>query len=91
MANEDAKPMKSHVEVVTKPIDAEAEAPKLPTIEASMYCMTIEEICAMIAGTLSMTANRNCIMRLTGCAPRMVSVRVFLADLTVSRLFDMFV
>jgi hypothetical protein len=53
--------------------------------------MTIEEICAMIAGTLSMTANRNCIMRLTGCAPRMVSIRVFLADLTVSRLFDMFV
>ena len=53
-------PLKSHVVVDTKPIDAEAFAPKLPTIAASMYCMTIEDNCAMIAGTLSCKVSLNC-------------------------------
>ena len=32
-------PQKSHVVVDTRPIDAEASAPRLPTIDASIYCM----------------------------------------------------
>ena len=48
-----ASPPKSHVEEDTRPIAAEPSAPSLPTIDASIYCMTIVEICARIAGILS--------------------------------------
>lgn len=51
------KPPKSHVVVVTNPMEAEASAPRLPTIEASIYCMTMEENWATTAGTLNHAAS----------------------------------
>ena len=33
-------------------MEADASAPKRPTMAASMYCMTIEVICAKMTGTL---------------------------------------
>ena len=36
-------PPKSHVVVETKPMEAAALAPKLPTMAASIYCMTMED------------------------------------------------
>ena len=53
-----SSPPKSHVVVDTKPIAAEASAPRLPTIDASIYCITIDDNCATTAGTLSITAKR---------------------------------
>ena len=47
------RPPKSQVVVETSPMDAAASEPRCPTIEASMYCMTIEEIWAKMAGRLS--------------------------------------
>ena len=52
VASEMHSPPASHVEVLTSPIDADASAPRLPAIAESMYCMTIELICASIAGIL---------------------------------------
>lgn len=46
-------PMNSQVVVDTSPMDAEALAPRLPTMAASMYCMVIDEICAMMEGRLN--------------------------------------
>ena len=46
-------PPMSHVEVLTRPIAAVASLPRLPTMAASMYCMTVEVISASIAGILS--------------------------------------
>ena len=43
-------PPNSHVEEDTKPIEALAPAPKTPTIAASIYCITISEICARMPG-----------------------------------------
>lgn len=37
-------PQNSQVVVETNPMEAAAFAPRLPTIEASMYCMAIEDI-----------------------------------------------
>ena len=54
------KPQNSHVVVDTNPMEAAAFAPKLPTIDASMYCMAIDDTCAMMAGTLRYTVKRNC-------------------------------
>ncbi len=53
-------PQNNHVVVDTSPIEAEAFAPKLPTIDASTYCMAIEDNCAIIAGTLRYAVNSNC-------------------------------
>ena len=47
------KPENNHVEVDTSPMDAEALAPRLPTMAASMYCITIDDNWATIAGILS--------------------------------------
>ena len=43
----------SHVVVDTRPIEAEQPAPSLPTIDASIYCMIIDDTCARIVGRLS--------------------------------------
>ena len=43
---------KTHVEDATSPIAAEGFSPKLPTMAASIYCIKIEEICAIAPGIL---------------------------------------
>ena len=53
-------PQNSHVVVEISPMEAAAFAPRLPTIEASIYCMAIEETCAIMAGTLRYAVRRNC-------------------------------
>ena len=53
-------PQNSHVVVETNPMEAAAFAPRLPTIEASIYCMAMEDTCAIIAGTLRYAVRRNC-------------------------------
>ena len=53
-------PQNSHVVVETKPMEAAAFAPRLPTIEASMYCMAMEDTCAMMAGVLRYMVRRSC-------------------------------
>jgi hypothetical protein len=47
-------PLISQVVVDTKPIDADAFAPSLPTIAESIYCMATVVICVSIAGMLSL-------------------------------------
>ena len=75
-------PQKSHVVVETKPIAADSSAPRLPTIAASIYCMTMEESCAIIAGTLNCTVRRNCWDRVIGLPSRIMarraSLRIFI-------------
>ena len=53
-------PQKSQVVVATRPMDAESAAPNCPTMEASMYCMTMLDSCEMIAGILSLAVRWNC-------------------------------
>ena len=53
-------PQKSQSVVDMSPMDADALAPRLPTIAASMYCMATVEICAMMAGTLSRAVSLSC-------------------------------
>ena len=65
------KPPNSHMVVDTNPIEAEASAPKLPTIDASIYCMTIDDNCATMAGTLSQNTNSNW-LRLVICWPLLI-------------------
>lgn len=43
----------THIEDATRPIEAEAFAPSEPTMAASIYCIIIEEICAITPGMLS--------------------------------------
>ncbi len=38
-----SNPQNSHVVVETRPMEAEASAPRLPTIEASIYCMAMAD------------------------------------------------
>ena len=49
VAREMHMPPSSQVEVDTRPMEAEALAPRLPTMAASMYCMAMELICARMA------------------------------------------
>ena len=44
------KPMSSHMQVETRPMEAPAAAPRCPTIDVSMYCISTEESWAMMAG-----------------------------------------
>lgn len=53
------KPENSHVLVDTSPMEADASAPRCPTMEASIYCITMEESWAITAGTLSSIARRS--------------------------------
>ena len=43
-------PISSHMHVDTRPMDAPAAAPRCPTIDVSMYCISTEESWAMMAG-----------------------------------------
>ena len=70
MPMEPQRPPKSQVVEATRPMAADPEAPRLPTMEASIYCMTTEEIWARIAGML----NRRIITESSG----MVRVSPFL-------------
>ncbi len=53
-------PPKSHVELDTSPIEADAPAPRLPAIEASVYCIITEVTCAIIAGILRKNTSCDC-------------------------------
>ena len=55
----DARPPSSHVVVSTRPMAAEARAPRCPTIEASMKNITVAEICARILGMERLTMRRS--------------------------------
>jgi hypothetical protein len=46
-------PPNSHIVVETIPIDADALAPRLPTIDASIYCIIIMDSWARMAGKLN--------------------------------------
>ena len=59
-------PPNSHVLEATSPMAAEASRPSCPTMAASMYCMTIDEICAKIAGKLSCNVSAVCCRRASG-------------------------
>src|SRR5699024_2686478 len=60
------RPLSSQVLLDTSPMAAEALAPRLPTMVASMYCMAVAEIWDSTAGMLR---------RMTACSwPRRVSV-----------------
>ena len=48
-------PPSSQVVLATRPMAAEALAPRLPTMVASIYCMAVEESCASTAGMLRRT------------------------------------
>ena len=45
-------PQNSHVVVDNNPMEADAFAPRLPTIEASIYCIAMEDNWAITAGAL---------------------------------------
>ena len=57
VAQADRLPQMSHVDVESRPLAADASAPRLPTIDASMYCMAMAEIGATIAGKLKSAVN----------------------------------
>ena len=69
-------PENSHVEVDTSPMEAEASAPRLPTMDASIYCMAMEENCAKMAGTLSNTVRCSCCRSVMGRFSRIRSRRL---------------
>ena len=50
----------SHEVDSVMPMAADASAPMLPTIDASIYCITMEVICAKIAGILKVTTSSSC-------------------------------
>ena len=54
-----SKPLNSHVDDSTSPIEADWRAPRLPTIEASMKNITVADICDRIDGTLSCAIKRS--------------------------------
>ena len=60
-------PQNSHRLLAIRPIEAEASAPSWPTMAVSIYCMTMLDSCAIIAGHDSFAANiRHCRL-LRGC------------------------
>ena len=80
-------PQNSHVEVDTSPMDADASAPRLPTMAASIYCITMYETCARTDGMLSLAVSSSCCRRLICLPSRMrasrasvLSVRDFILD-----------
>ena len=50
----------SHIVVSISPIEADACAPMLPTIDASMYCIIVVVSCARIAGVARNITSRAC-------------------------------
>ena len=65
-------PLNSQVEAATSPIDAESFAPNCPTIDASIYCIMIDDSCTIIAGILNRAARCNCWERVM-VAPFLIS------------------
>lgn len=63
LAIEMQSPLRSQVEVDTRPMEAEACAPKLPTMAESMYCIAMELSSARIAGTLRAITFPICTLR----------------------------
>jgi hypothetical protein len=55
MEHADVRPAKSHDADSTSPMDAEALAPRCPTIDASMKNMTVADSWARIDGILRLT------------------------------------
>ena len=60
-------PPMSQVEVDTRPMEADAFAPKLPTMAASIYCIAMELISARIAGMLRLITLSSCLLRSDLC------------------------
>ena len=82
-------PPKSHNVVETSPIDAESSAPRLPTMEASMYCMMMLESCAMMAGTLSEAVSSSCCRSVMGLPSRMRASRPSLLVCAIGWFFSL--
>ena len=57
----------------TRPMEADASAPRLPTIAASMYCITMEDSWANIAGKLNLS------VRLSLCE-KVIGLPSFICD-----------
>ena len=53
------------------PMEADASAPMLPTIDASMYCIMVVVSCARMAGVLSCSTSRACCPSVMGFFCRM--------------------
>ena len=53
-------PPSSHVLDDTRPMAAPSPGLRRPIMDASIYCITIPEICASIAGILSRTISESC-------------------------------
>ena len=62
----------SHVVVSIKPIDADASAPRLPTIDASIYCIIVVVSCAKMAGVAKLSTRRACWPRVIGLLLRIM-------------------
>ena len=77
VAQASVSPPKSHEVVETSPIEADASAPRLPTMDASMNCMRMEDSCEMMAGMLSCTVSFSCCPKVIGC-PFLTSSRSLL-------------
>ena len=66
-------PAKSHIVVDTSPIEAESSAPSRPTIEASIYCMSIDVNWASIAGIESRAVSRNSCFNVMALPSRIIA------------------
>ena len=74
-------PQNNHVVVETRPMAAASSAPRLPTIAASIYCITIEESCATTAGTLNITVKCICWPKVIGLPSRIRASKPVLVSL----------
>lgn len=66
-------PQNSQVVVDTNPIEADALAPRLPTMDASIYCMAMDDNCAIIAGKLNNAVSLSCCLRLMLLPSRIIA------------------
>lgn len=73
-------PPNSQIVVDTSPIEAESSAPRQPTIDASIYCITIDDNCASTAGKLSKNVSLNCCPKVNSCPVLIKAKRASLFD-----------
>ena len=73
-------PPNSQIVVETSPIEAESSAPRHPTIDASIYCITIDDNCASTAGKLSKNVSLNCCPKVNSCPVLIKAKRASLFD-----------
>ena len=59
MVSMEHTPQNSHRLLFIRPTDALASAPRRPTIEASIYCITMVDSCAIIAGAARRAASES--------------------------------